>query len=317
MELNTVLGGMLGLAAGDALGVPVEFRSRGFLEKNPVTGMRAFGTHHQPAGTWSDDSSMALCLMDSLCRGLDYEDMMERFFRWADTGYMTPHGKVFDMGRATYSALARYDQGTPALSCGGGGEHDNGNGSLMRILPMALYLHETLGPDFPEKAEAYEAVHRASMVTHAHPISQMACGIYCAAANALLCGKDIQDGVETARAFYRTQPGFAPYLASKFGRVDVGVLRELPREAVKSSGYVVYTLEAALWCVIHFEQYRACVLEAVNLGDDTDTVGAAAGGLAGLRSGREGIPEEWLSVLAKREEIEALCGEFYRSLRRA
>lgn len=314
MDLNAVLGGMLGLAAGDALGVPVEFMSRASLEKNPVTDMRAFGTHDQPAGTWSDDTSMALCLMDSLTHGLNYEDMMERFLRWAETGYMTAHGEVFDMGLATRSALVQYAHGKPALSCGGAGEYNNGNGSLMRILPMAFYLHEVIGPDFPEKAEAYEAIHRASMVTHAHPVSQMACGLYCSIANALLCGGSVQDGIELARAFYRTQPVFSPYLESKFKRVDTSVLLSLPREAVNSSGYVVDTLEAALRCVVRFCGYRDCLLEAVNLGNDTDTVGAAAGGLAGLRSGLAGIPGEWLSVLAKREEIEELCGKFYRSL---
>ena len=160
--LDTVRAAMLGLAVGDALGVPVKFMDREALCQNPVTGMRAFGAHGQRAGTWSDDTSMALCLLESLTGGVDYTDMMGRFLRWAEEGYMTAHGEVFDMGIATRQALVRFAQGTPALQCGGRGTYDNGNGSLMRILPVALYLHGVFGPDFPRCPEAYDLIHRTS-----------------------------------------------------------------------------------------------------------------------------------------------------------
>lgn len=309
-----VLSAVLGLALGDALGVPVEFMGRERLERDPVTGMRANGTHHQSAGTWSDDTSMALCLLESLTEGVNYDDMMSRFYRWAYKGYMTAHGKVFDMGIATQQALGRFARGTPALQCGGAGEYDNGNGSLMRILPVALYLHRTAGPGFPGKAEAYEVIHSASAVTHAHPISLIACGLYCAAANDLLCGRpDVWEGIGTAKAFYRAQPDLAPFLDA-FRRVEPDLLPALPREEVKSGGFVLHTLEAALWCLERTGGFRACLLEAVNLGEDTDTTGAVAGGLAGLRYGLDALPGEWLAVLAKREDIEALCRAFARAL---
>lgn len=309
---DAVKNGMLGLVVGDALGVPVEFRSREELERDPVTGMRANGTHGQSAGTWSDDSSMALCLLESLTKGVDYGDMMARFLRWASEGYMTAWGEVFDMGIATRKALMRFARGTPPLECGGAGTYDNGNGSLMRILPAALYLHRAMGPDFPRMPEAYRLIHSASALTHAHPVSLMACGLYCAAANELLCGKTgVWDGIEAAKAFYRRQPELAPHLDA-FQRIEPDVLPALPKAEVKSGGYVVHTLEAALWCLERRDSFRACLLEAVNLGEDTDTVGAVAGGLAGLRYG--GIPEEWLSVIARREEIEDLCGAFSLAL---
>jgi ADP-ribosylglycohydrolase len=313
MKLNdTVKNAMFGLVVGDALGVPVEFQSREELEHDPVTGMRANGTHQQPAGTWSDDSSMALCLMESLTNGLDYMDMMVRFLRWADEGYMTAWGNVFDMGIATRKALTRFARGTPPLECGGAGTYDNGNGSLMRILPMALYLHRTMGPDFSQMPEAYQIIHNASSLTHAHPISMMACGLCCAAVNELLCGKTgVWDGIKAAKEFYAGQPEFASHLDT-FQRIEPDILPALPKSEVKSGGYVVHTLEAALWCLERHDSFHACLLEAVNLGEDTDTVGAVAGGLAGLRYG--GIPEDWLSVLARREEIEALCGAFVESL---
>ena len=308
---DAVKNGILGLVVGDALGVPVEFCSREELERDPVKGMRAYGTHHQPAGTWSDDSSMALCLLESLTKGVNYTDMMTRFRRWADEGYMTPYGKVFDMGIATQQALARFAHSTPPLECGGSGEYDNGNGSLMRILPMVLYLHRTMGPDFSRMPEAYQIIHNASALTHAHPISLIACGLYCAAVNELLCGKpSVWDGIKAAKEFYRNQTEFVPYL-DIFQRIEPDILPALPKSEIKSGGYVVHTLEAALWCLERHDSFRACLLEAVNLGEDTDTVGAVTGGLAGLKYGD--IPEDWLSVIARREEIEGLCGAFSQS----
>ena len=313
---DAVKNGILGLVVGDALGVPVEFRSREELERDPVAGMRAYGTHHQPAGTWSDDSSMALCLLESLTSGVDYKDMMDRFLRWVNEGYMTPYREVFDMGIATQQALARFAHGTPPLECGGIGIYDNGNGSLMRILPLALYLHRTMGPEFPSKQEACQSIHNASALTHAHPISLIACDIYCSIANELLCSRnrpaDIQRGILLAKKMCASLPDTAPCLA-EFKRVDVDVLQSLPKSEIRGSGYVVHTLEATLWCLLHTDSYRACVLEAVNLGEDTDTVGAVAGGLAGIQYGMADIPEEWLAVLAKRSEIEALCQAFAQS----
>ncbi len=149
---DAVKNGILGLVVGDALGVPVEFRSREELERDPVAGMRAYGTHHQPAGTWSDDSSMALCLMESLTKDVDYADMMDQFLRWANEGYMTPYGKVFDMGIATRQALARFAHSTPPVGCGGSWDMKQRQTAAWLNLAhfaMVLYLHRTQGPDIP------------------------------------------------------------------------------------------------------------------------------------------------------------------------
>ena len=239
---HTVKSAILGLVVGDALGVPAEFQSREELEQAPMTGMRAYGTHHQSAGTWSDDSSMALCLLESLTHGVNYDDMMARFLRWAEEGHMTAHGDVFDMGIATRQALTQYAKGTPPLECGGTGTYDNGNGSLMRILPLALYLHRTMGPEFPGKRSACQIIHNASALTHAHPISLIACDIYCSIANELLCGRsspaDIQHGITAAKEMCASLTDTAPYLDT-FKRVDVDVLRSLPKSEIRGSGYVV------------------------------------------------------------------------------
>lgn len=213
--------------------------------------------------------------------------------------------------------MTKYAKGTPPLKCGGTGTYDNGNGSLMRILPLALYLHRTMGLRFPGKLEACQLIHNASALTHAHPISLIACDIYCSIANELLCGRnnpaDIQHGITVAKEMCASLTDTAPYLDT-FKRVDVDVLRSLPKSEIRGSGYAVHTLEAALWCLLHTDSYRACVLEAVNLGEDTDTVGAVAGGLAGIQYGTADIPEEWLAVLAKRSEIEVFCQAFAQSL---
>lgn len=315
MELfqKQIQDGMLGLAIGDALGVPVEFRSRERLKQNPVTGMRAYGTHNQPAGTWSDDTTMALCTLESLAKGVDYNDIMNRFCRWVDEGYMTAHGKLFDIGRTTLHALHLYSTGAPALQCGGTDVRDNGNGSLMRILPAVFYLRREYGAACMEKPESFALIHNLSRLTHGHPISQIACGLYCDMANELMNGKTIAEAIGHAAllkdSWYGIKEEFSPWLP-KFDFMNAGILAALPEKAIRSSGYVVDTLQAALWCLLITDSYSQCVLKAVNLGDDTDTVGAVAGGLAGILYGAESIPEDWLNVLVKKEEIVRLCENF-------
>jgi ADP-ribosylglycohydrolase len=182
---DRIAGGIWGALVGDALGVPVEFTSRAARMADPVVSMRAYGTHHQPAGTWSDDGSLLLCSVEALCDGYSSASLAGRFLAWEEHGYWTPHGTVFDIGIATRQALARMRQGVPPEEAGGTGEYDNGNGSLMRILPIALAYAgaptETL----------LDIAHRASALTHRHPRSQMACGIYCLMARALLAGQPV------------------------------------------------------------------------------------------------------------------------------
>lgn len=310
-----VSGGILGFVAGDALGVPVEFESRDMLRQNPVMGMRGYGSYDQPAGTWSDDSSMTLCTVQSLTHGLDYDDMMRRFLRWAEDAYMTPWGEVFDMGKTTREALSRYAGGTTPLECGAISERENGNGSLMRILPLALYLYRLYFPAPINWDEALPVIHNVSKLTHAHPISLIACGIYCCIAYQLLSGAALAEGISAGiacmKARYCQYPEYTAWL-DRFSRVDADILSSLTEDAIQSDGYVLHTLEAALWCLLHTSSYRDCMLTAVNLGSDTDTVAAIAGGLAGISYGEDAIPQEWLNVIAKLDTIRALSHDFCR-----
>jgi ADP-ribosylglycohydrolase len=307
-----VISGMLGLAVGDALGVPVEFNDRESLRRNPVTDMRGYGTYNQPPGTWSDDTSLTLCLLDSLAnKKIDYTDIMQRFLSWIDEGKYTAHDEVFDVGIATRQALQRFRKGTEPLKCGGTSERDNGNGSLMRILPLAFYLH-TYGGEL-SLDEILDIIHNVSALTHGHKRSQIACGIYLMVADCLLVETDLKKAVganlEKAESCYQKEKEL-----KHFNRIFKADFAKLPEAEIKSRGYVVDTLEAALWCLMNTNNYKDCVLKAVNLGEDTDTVAAVAGGLAGMFYGVDAIPKEWLKQLARRDYIEGLCEDFYRSL---
>src|SRR6056297_1510541 len=302
-ERNPILGAIMGLCVADAMGVPVEFLSRDKLKENPVTGMRGYGTFNLPPGTWSDDSSLTLCLADSLCRGLDYRDKMENFSKWLHEGEFTPHGEAFDIGNGTYKAIMRFGKGTDPLLCGGKEERDNGNGSLMRILPLVFHLRKNYGSEFASSGEAMQIICNVSSLTHAHRRSVIACGIYLSIASRLLDGesmdKAVRQGFEKAIEYYKEKEDCKNEL-SHFKRISEPDFKDLPEKEIRSTGYVVDTLEAALWCLLNTKSYRECVLKAVNLGDDTDTVAAVAGGLAGIRYGYENIPEECSIWLARR-----------------
>ena len=337
MEKNlfakTVRAGIFGVVVGDALGVPVEFTSRAERDADPVTDMREYGTHYQPKGTWSDDSSMTFATMDGLIQFDIFDswvmwDVMNKFVLWLEQGEYTPYGTAFDVGNTCSKAIMDYKEGVEPTGCGGIGERDNGNGSLMRIMPFALL---SAGEDdywSKEKiSETSKIVQAASSLTHGHSRSRIACLLYTSACHELICNKE--DGVETC--IQREVDGTFAYfddvdlwyywgnsahmlvelLSNKFWRIrNIKEFRALSRKEIRSSGYVLDTLEAAFWCLLNTENYRDCVLAAVNLGEDTDTVGAVAGGLAGLYYGYDGIPKEWVEVLAKKEWIDGLCGEF-------
>ncbi len=262
-------GAIYGLAVGDALGVPVEFMERGTFR---VEGMQGYGTHRQPEGTWSDDTSMTLATCDAIrvAGYVDNKKIRSAFEQWAFNGKYTIDGIVFGCGQTTCRAI-----------CGKAGISDirsNGNGSLMRILPLAF-----------TEADA-EKIAAVSAITHGHAISVHACQIYVDCARALIAGKDLAATLRNGNE------------AAPFHRLSQ--LEALEESEIRSSGYVVDTLEAALWSLLHSHSYAETVLWAVNLGNDTDTVGAVAGGLAGILYGMEAIPAAWLETLRGKDIIE-------------
>ena len=264
---------VFGLAIGDALGVPYEFMKRGTFK---CTGMIGYGSHDQPAGTWSDDTSMTLATLKSLRDNngkVVVDDIKKNFLAWLYEGKFTAHGELFDIGHSTLKALR---SGVPRT-----GEFENGNGSLMRILPLA----------FVDCSD--DDIRAVSAITHGHWISQEACVIYVHVARRLIAGEKMETIIPTL------------IYDKPFDRLCR--INELKACEIKSSGYVVDTLEAALWAVgnetFGRRDYGNDVLRAVNLGEDTDTVGAVTGGLAGILYGLGYDGEKWLEALQNKEEI--------------
>lgn len=305
MILNKIKACIFGHALADAMGVPVEFQSREQLARNPLMGPKGFGTYPVPMGSWSDDTTMALCALDTLANGqVDWDEIMEHFVAWCNTGAYTPTDVLFDIGNACRDAINRYQhRKMPALLCGGTDERSNGNGSLMRIIPFTLYLKCFCPSATAEEQIAF--IHNGSALTHAHERSQIGCGIYHFVLWELLdnpCKQAVAEGLKKAQAFYADYGEIGHY-----ARVFQPDFAALPKNEIQSSGYVVHTLEAALWCLLTTESYGECILKAINLGSDTDTTAAVAGGLAGALYGFEAIPATWLDTLLKKDFIDEMC----------
>ncbi len=310
MSLDKIKAVLIGHAVGDALGVPVEFCERDELKEKPITDMVGYGSYPVPPGAWSDDTSMTIAALDSLSSGIiDYEEIMDNFVKWCSCDEYTPTGEMFDIGRTCLTAIRNHlkTDGLPAIQSGLADEYSNGNGSLMRIHPFALmaYYHK----DARLKWE--EIIENASALTHAHNRSKLACKIYTLVLFALLDTPNkeaVHNALNQAKKAYETHLEVQHY--TRLFSPDFSSTHE---DAIKSSGYVVDTLEAAIWCLLTTDNYEDCVLKAVNLGEDTDTVAAVAGGLAGALYGYRAIPQEWRNTLIKREYIEELCENAYKA----
>lgn len=309
---NLVKAGIFGVCVGDALGVPVEFKRREELKRFPVTKMLEYMSWNQPKGTWSDDSSLTLCLAEELTKGYDLEKVGQSFVKWVKYGHWTAHGRLFDIGGTTRHSIARLIKGESARFSGNIFEEDNGNGSLMRILPLAFYLK-----DEENIEKLYQIVKEVSSITHGHFRSVFACFVYVIFAIELIKGKDKREAYDHTRKLaleFSENQGFNSKEIQLFERVLKNDISAFPEDEIKSSGYVLHSLEASLWCFMNSESYSEAVLKAVNLGEDTDTTGAITGGIAGIYYGFENIPEEWIDVLARKIDIENLCNKLETQL---
>lgn len=300
--LATIYGGII----GDMIGVPVECKQRGSYAVSDVTG---YGTYHQPPGTWSDDTSLTLCLIENIVEQGDTETLMNKFVRYQEEGYWTPHDDMFTIGRGTAEAIARFKQGHPPEKCGGISEYDNGNGALMRVAPLAFILLNNF--DFLEKVET---IKKYTEITHAHPRSIVGSIIYVELLIRLYYNNSLKEAIQEinelfAKHFEETQD-YQKELIS-YERIFADNFLELPKEQIFSDGYVVHTLEAAIWCLANSTSFKDAVLKAVNLGDDTDTVGFVTGTLAGMYYTIDEIPSEWLEQIVKKAAIDQLLKQFY------
>jgi ADP-ribosyl-[dinitrogen reductase] hydrolase len=303
---HRIAGGMLGLLVGDAVGVPYEFRDAallpplGSLEPEPPPGFRR-AHRGTPTGTWSDDGAQALCLLASLlhCGELDTEDFGRRLINWYDEGYFAVDGRVFDCGVQTARAIARLQDGVPALEAGGTELEANGNGSLMRVLPLALWHR---GAD----SELIRDACLQSRVTHGHARARACRSLYVLWARRHLeaSADPWNDAVATLRALW-------PKTSPLRQEIELQLRPDAP-EAGRGSGYVVDCLRSARDVVARERTYEAVVKAAIALGDDTDTTACVAGGIAGVRDGLEAIPPRWLAVLRERDLVEPLLDGLLR-----
>jgi ADP-ribosylglycohydrolase len=289
-------GCLLGLATGDALGTTLEFKQRGTFE--PLEEMVGGGPFRLSAGQWTDDTSMALCLSASLVElgAFDARDQMERYSRWARDGYMSSTGRCFDIGNTVAAALARFQETGEPYS-GSCSTMSAGNGSIMRLAPVAMFYH-------PDLAMIEHFAAASSRTTHGTAECVDACRLFglilgralagCSKEDVLLGSADTFSGegsiVELARGTYRKKPG----------------------TSLRGRGYVVASLESALWCFDRSNTYSDAVLAAANLGEDADTTAAVCGQLAGAYYGVAGIPTRWLDRIAMRAEITTMADQLYR-----
>lgn len=308
---NKVRDAFLGLAIGDALGVPFELVKREELERDPVTDMMGNKAHNKPPGTWSDDASMTFCTAESLLDGFDIERMGKLYLSWFDEGYWSADGKAFGSGGTTRAALKKVREGHLSEGAGRTDPESNGNGSLMRILPLAFYMDRLRISHF----ESWNFIKRASAITHGHSFAQLACFYYVDFAMKLLMGKSKEcaymenEALLTAIIIYEKY-GIDSKEMKAFDRLIKSDISKLPSSEIRSGSYVVDSLEAAIWCLMTSNSYKETVLKAVNLGGDSDSTAAIAGGLAGILYGLDDVPETWMKKLARKDDIERLANEF-------
>lgn len=294
------------MAVGDALGAAVEFSPPGTFE--PVTGYRGGGPHGLQPGEWTDDTSMALALAESIANGWNPDDQMRRYCAWFRRGEYSVNGRCFDIGGTVAGALERFEAGLPALECGDVGERSQGNGSIMRLAPVPIYCAD----GFPDNlAELSRRAEESGRVTHATEACLAACRYLALLLCGLIHGVPKEEVLAPDWDLLRRLREMAP-LPPPIAEIAAGSFRRRQPPEIRGTGYVVESLEAALWAFAGAADFRQAVLRAVNLGDDADTTGAVCGQLAGACWGESGIPSEWRRGLARVDLIERalarLCG---------
>lgn len=289
--LDRSRGMLLGLACGDAVGAAVEFKARGSFP--PVTELLGGGKFRLAPGEWTDDTSMALCLADSLlaCDGFNAIDQMARYKRWIDTGYRSCKPHPIGIGKTILQALMRYQRSGEAF-CGSSDPRSAGNGALMRLAPIPLFYSDDL------HLTRHFAV-ESTRTTHAAAECLAASELFAELLHHALHGR-MSPGGQLPVITNDTWPESIKALAA-------GAFREKSYEMLRGSGYVVESLEAALWCWDKAESYKSAILLAVNLGDDADTTAAICGQLSGATHGMSNIPQEWLNKLVGFEELRNLA----------
>ena len=298
---------IMGFVVGDALGVPYEFVSREELKMNPAKDMVGYGTYNQPAGTWSDDTAMTLCVIENIINDGKSHHLAQLFIKWYKEGYYTATNEFFDIGITTRIALDNIIAGKSPSESGLRDINSCGNGSLMRSTPYAFLINFN---------KTMVLMNYNNRITHGHPLCHECCFLYCKLLQSLSNGKDKHDAFRYSLGALRQGWRLVDLEEIDYQRIQLfdRMMSEefvsLKEEDIKSTGYVLHSLEAAIWCFLNTDNYETAVLKAVNLGGDTDTIAALTGAMAGTYYGYDAIPKKWLDVIAKKDEIELLLSKF-------
>ena len=307
--MSIVKDSLYGFIVGDAMGVPIEFEDREKLINKPVTSMLGYGSHDVEAGVYSDDTSMTLATMDSIIKQngiINYNDIADRFCNWVNNNEYTATNKVFDIGMTTKYALIKYfNNKIDATMCGGTNINENGNGSLMRMLPIALYCFYK---NIKDDNEIFTLVKNSSSITHAHDISILGCYIYVRYVISLLETKNKISSYNFIKKLDYSM--FIEEVKLEYSRILFSDISTLNINDINSSGYVVDTLEAVFWIVLNCSSYNESIIGAINLGGDTDTIGAITGSIAGILYGYDNISKRWLSKLKNKDYIDEIITKF-------
>jgi ADP-ribosyl-[dinitrogen reductase] hydrolase len=300
-ERDRFRGCLLGLACGDAVGTTVEFCARGTFA--PVTDMVGGGVFGLKPGEWTDDTSMALCLASSLTElgRFDPADQMKRYWKWVDQGYLSSNGRCFDVGNTVYDALERFRETGEPFS-GSTDPWSAGNGCIMRLAPVPMFF-------YPNREQALVMSAESARTTHG--------AAECVEACRLLGGMLFRALSGASKAEALVDHGVTGLSCEKIQALARGDYRSKSEREIAGSGYVVRSLEAALWCFWQAADFREAILRAANLGDDADTTAAVCGQVAGAHYGESGIPKGWLDRLVMREEIRALADKLWQKGNRA
>ncbi len=297
--MSKIVNALIGHTLGDAMGTPVEFFNRKYLQENKVKEMLGnIGQHKEPIGSWSDDTSMELATIDSIINKntIDYNDIMNNFLLWLEQGKYTPTNHPFGVGRTCLMALYNYKKGKPSLECGNNDDRHMSNGSLMRILPIALYSYSK-----KLSIEEIETItNNVSSLTHNQEAVRLACFIY------VMYIIDLLNGLSKEEAYTNIKNrkyNYSDTALKMYDRLLKEDIRKLKIDEINSSGYIVDTLEASFWCLLTNSSYEDTIIEAVNLGQDTDTIAAICGSMAGIIYGMNSFPSRWLDKLQQKDYL--------------
>ena len=302
-KIDRYKGCMLGLATGDALGTTLEFMEPGSF--NPIDEIVGGGAFNLQPGQWTDDTAMSLCLAKSLTakQAFDPVDQLERYARWYTEGYMSSTGMCIGLGRTTHIALEKFLD-THQAYCGPVQFDTAGNGSIMRLAAVPLFFADDV-------AMATQMSGVSSKTTHGNPLAVDACRYFGSIISGIVQGKSkeevLSDKYEPAPNYWNANP-----LVSEIETIRQGSFKRLEPPQIEGSGFVIKSLEAALWAFYKSTTFRDGCMMAVNLGDDADTTGAVYGQMAGAYYGINGIPDTWLSKIARRDLIESLAEDLFK-----